>query len=61
MSGIQVLDAVPPAQHGRAVGFVNAIGSLGQMLSALVISTVSHNYGWDWLFNLFVVLRSFLP
>ena len=55
MSGVQVLDSVPPSHHGRAVGFVNAVGSFGQMLSAFVVTTMSYLYGWDWLFNLFVL------
>ena len=54
MSGIQALDSVPPSHHGRAVGIVNSVGSLGQMLSALVVTGMSHLLGWDWLFNVFV-------
>jgi sugar phosphate permease len=36
VSGMAVLDAVPHELQGRASGFVNAIGSIGQALSPLV-------------------------
>src|ERR1700743_1559821 len=36
VSGMAVLDTVPEEQHGRAVGFVNGIGSIGQRLPLLL-------------------------
>ena len=54
ISGMAVLDAVPPELHGRASGFVNAIGSIGQVLSPLLITVYVSHLGWTKLFDLFV-------
>lgn len=54
MSGMAVLDAVPHELHGRASGFVNAIGSIGQALSPLLITVYVSHLGWTKLFDLFV-------
>ena len=55
MSGIVVLDAVPEHLHGRAVGFVNGVGSIGQALSPLLITLFVSHLGWARLFDLFVL------
>ncbi|WP_263355619.1 MFS transporter [Acidicapsa ligni] len=55
MSGIVVLDAVPEQLHGRAVGFVNGVGSIGQALSPLLITLFVSRLGWSRLFDLFVL------
>jgi sugar phosphate permease len=54
MSGMAVLDAVPNELHGRASGLVNAIGSIGQALSPLLITIYVSHLGWTKLFDLFV-------
>jgi sugar phosphate permease len=54
MSGMAVLDAVPNELHGRAAGLVNAIGSVGQALSPLLITVYVSHLGWTKLFDLFV-------
>lgn len=54
MTGTAVLDAVPPAAHGRATAYVNGIGSLGQMVSPLIVSIFVRHFGWDSLFNICV-------
>jgi sugar phosphate permease len=54
MSGMAVLDAVPHKLHGRASGLVNAIGSIGQALSPLLITVYVSHLGWTKLFDLFV-------
>jgi sugar phosphate permease len=54
MSGMAVLDAVPHELHGRASGLVNAIGSIGQALSPLLITVYVSHLGWTKLFDLFV-------
>ena len=54
MSGMAVLDAVPQELHGRAAGLVNAIGSVGQALSPLLITVYVSHLGWTKLFDLFV-------
>lgn len=56
MSGMAVLDAVPEVVHGRATGFVNAVGSIGQALSPLLITLFVSREGWADLFDLFVFL-----
>lgn len=38
-----------------AAGFVNGVGSIGQMLSPLIVAYVADEYGWDQVFLLFVV------
>jgi sugar phosphate permease len=54
MSGMAVLDAVPNELHGRAAGLVNAIGSIGQALSPLLVTVYVSHLGWTRLFDLFV-------
>lgn len=55
MSGMAVLDLVPAELHGRASGLVNAIGSIGQALSPLLITIYVLHLGWTKLFDLFVL------
>jgi sugar phosphate permease len=54
ISGMAVLDAVPNELHGRASGLVNAIGSIGQALSPLLVTVYVSHLGWTKLFDLFV-------
>lgn len=54
MSCIATVEAVPPAQVGRATGYVNAVGSLGQMSSPALVAFCSHTFGWNSIFTLFV-------
>jgi sugar phosphate permease len=54
VSGMAVLDTMPREQHGRAVGFVNGIGSIGQALSPLLATLFVAHFGWNKLFDLFV-------
>jgi sugar phosphate permease len=56
MSGIAVLDTIPAELHGRAVGLVNAVGSIGQALSPLLVTVYVSHFGWTRLFDLFVLL-----
>ena len=55
ISATTVLEAVPPEQAGRASGYVNGVGSLGQMLSPLLITLCTRWFGWNSIFNVFVV------
>jgi sugar phosphate permease len=55
VSGMAVLDTMPSEQHGRAVGFVNGIGSIGQAISPLLATLFVAHFGWNRLFDLFVV------
>ena len=37
-----------------AAGFVNGVGSIGQMFSPLIVAYVVDAYGWDYVFLIFV-------
>lgn len=54
MSGMAVLDTMPSHVHGRSIGFVNGIGSIGQAISPLLATLFVAHYGWSRLFDLFV-------
>ncbi len=54
ISAMAVLDAVPVHLHGRAAGFVNGIGSIGQTLSPFLVTIFVSHWGWTRLFDLFV-------
>jgi sugar phosphate permease len=55
MASVAVVEAVPPDQAGRAAGYVNAIGSLGQMASPVLVAFSTHMFGWNSIFTLFVL------
>jgi sugar phosphate permease len=54
ISAMAVLNAVPTPLHGRAAGFVNGIGSIGQTLSPFLVTIFVLHWGWTKLFDLFV-------
>ena len=54
MSSVAVIEAVPTSHAGRASGYVNAVGSLGQMVSPVLVAFCSHMFGWNSIFTLFV-------
>jgi sugar phosphate permease len=56
IGGVAVQDSVKPHQTGTAAGFVNGLGSFGQIASPFVVAWVSEHLGWDFLFQIFVVL-----
>jgi len=53
MTSAAVLESVPLEQAGRASGFVDGIGSLGQMASPIAITAFVRWFGWNSMFNLF--------
>jgi sugar phosphate permease len=55
MISTAVLESVPYRAAGRAVAFVNGMGSVGQMFSPYLVTRFAHHYGWDSLFNLLLV------
>jgi sugar phosphate permease len=55
MSGAASVDAVSPSHAARALGIVNGVGSLGQLISAYVVAGIVTRFGWDQLFTFFVV------
>jgi sugar phosphate permease len=55
MVSVAVLESVPLACFARAIAAVNGAGSVGQMLSPLLVLWFARHYGWDNLFNLFLI------
>jgi sugar phosphate permease len=55
MVSVAVLESVPLSCSARAIAAVNGAGSVGQMLSPLLVTWFARHYGWDNLFNLFLV------
>ncbi|HEX4322738.1 MAG TPA: MFS transporter [Acidobacteriaceae bacterium] len=55
MVSVAVLESVPLACSARAIAAVNGAGSVGQMLSPLLVTWFARHYGWDNLFNLFLI------
>ena len=54
LSALAVLNTMPVSLHGRAAGFVNGIGSIGQTFSPFLVTIFVLRWGWTSLFNLFV-------
>lgn len=50
MAGSGTQEAVPTEATARAAGFVNGVGSVGQVLSPYFVATISSQYGWDSMF-----------
>jgi len=55
MVSVATLESVPLACSARAIAAVNGSGSVGQMLSPILVTWFARHYGWDNLFNLFLV------
>ena len=56
MSGAAAIDACSPKAAGLAAGFINGVGSLGQMVSGFIVAYIATKFGWDSLFYFFVVI-----
>ncbi|MGW9685798.1 MFS transporter [Flagellimonas sp. 2504JD1-5] len=41
---------------GMAAGIINGMGSVGQMFSGFIVVAINENFGWDSLFEFFVVM-----
>lgn len=41
---------------GMAAGIINGMGSIGQMFSGFIVVAINERFGWDNLFNFFVVM-----
>ncbi len=50
MAAAAVQDVAPPEATAAAGGFVNGVGSLGQIVSPLVVAGLSKHFGWPMLF-----------
>jgi MFS transporter, OPA family, sugar phosphate sensor protein UhpC len=56
MAGAALQDAVPPESTAAAGGFVNGIGSVGQVISPWAVAYLSSRFGWEFLFGLLAVV-----
>ncbi|MBY0507608.1 MAG: MFS transporter [Bryobacteraceae bacterium] len=56
MAGAATQDAATPETAATAGGFVNGVGSLGQVTSPLLVSAVVLWAGWDALFYVFTAV-----
>jgi sugar phosphate permease len=56
MAAAAIQDVVPPESTASAGGFVNGVGSLGQVVSPLAVAYVSSRNGWATLFALLAVV-----
>ena len=54
IGGAAAMEAVPTQQMARAMGTVNCIGSMGQLVSSYVVAVFVQWLGWDKLFLFFV-------
>ena len=41
---------------GKTAGFINGVSSVGQLVSAYLVGSVSQHCGWDTLFYVFTAL-----
>ncbi len=54
IGGAAAMEAVPAHLMARAMGTVNCIGSMGQLVSSYVVAVFVQWFGWDKLFLFFV-------
>jgi sugar phosphate permease len=54
MSGAAAQDVGSQRGAATAAGFIDGVGSIGQILSPYLVALVTEKYGWDTLFYLFV-------
>jgi sugar phosphate permease len=55
MVSVAVLESVPLTHAARSIAVVNGCGSIGQMLAPLLVNWFAQTFGWENLFNLFLV------
>jgi sugar phosphate permease len=55
MVSVAVLESVPLSHAARSIAVVNGAGSVGQMLAPLLVNWFAHTFGWENLFNLFLL------
>jgi sugar phosphate permease len=56
LGGAGAQDAAPPEAVATAAGFINGVGSLGQIISPYVVVNAVRLYGWSNLFYFFAAL-----
>lgn len=58
MGGAATQDLAARHAAASAAGFVNCVGSSGQLLSPLIVAFVVKYWGWDSVFHTFVVMAA---
>jgi sugar phosphate permease len=56
ISGATAMDLGKEEHAAQVAGIINGVGSVGQLLSPLVVAYVSSQFGWARLFQLFVAM-----
>ncbi|NBC82842.1 MAG: MFS transporter [Bacteroidetes bacterium] len=56
MSGAAAMDLGTEKGAAKAAGFINGVGSMGQLISPYVVAFISESYGWDFLFRGFLAV-----
>lgn len=56
LSGATAQDVGSESGAATAAGFIDGVGSMGQLLSPYVVAFISERYGWDALFYSFVII-----
>ena len=56
MAAAALQDVVPPESTASAAGFVNGLGSIGQILSPFAVAWLSSHYGWASLFGMLSIV-----
>lgn len=56
ISGATAMDLGKEENAALAAGVINGVGSVGQLISPLVVALLSSQFGWPRLFQLFVVM-----
>jgi MFS transporter, OPA family, sugar phosphate sensor protein UhpC len=56
MSAAAAMDIGKGQHTGVAAGFINGVGSAGQLLSPYAVAYISQKYGWSSLFQVFLVM-----
>ncbi len=59
MSGAAAMDIGSENGAAKAAGFINGVGSIGQLLSPFIVAFVSDQFGWEMLFKIFIVTSLF--
>ena len=58
VTGAGAMDLGTKRGAATAAGFINGVGSAGQLLSPIVVVWIAKRFGWDSLFFLFAVLSA---
>jgi MFS transporter, OPA family, sugar phosphate sensor protein UhpC len=59
LSGATAMDIGKEENSALVAGIINGVGSVGQLISPLLVAYISTRWGWNQLFQLFVALTFF--